>query len=109
MRFQSDQRQGGECVSHPGGSAGGGVEKTPAGDYSINTPIVQHFCSRRFPPVLEMQPVAARAPQAVWTGPPSVAARLATVSSEGDHPLAQLRTRVNVYPLKVNVPHVFDR
>jgi hypothetical protein len=35
----STQRQGGECVisSQSGGFAGGGVEKTPAGDYSINT------------------------------------------------------------------------
>jgi hypothetical protein len=33
------QRQGGECafVSQSGGSAGGGAEKIPAGDYSINT------------------------------------------------------------------------
>jgi hypothetical protein len=35
----SIQRQGGECVisSQSGGFAGGGAEKTPAGDYSINT------------------------------------------------------------------------
>jgi hypothetical protein len=35
-----NQRQGGECVfsSQLGGFAGGGAEKTPAGDYSINTP-----------------------------------------------------------------------
>jgi hypothetical protein len=35
---QGNQRQEGECVSRPspGGSAGGGVEKTPAGDNSIN-------------------------------------------------------------------------
>jgi hypothetical protein len=34
-----NQRQGGECVfsSQLGGFAGGGAEKTPAGDYSINT------------------------------------------------------------------------
>jgi hypothetical protein len=33
------QRQGGGCVfvSQSGGFAGGGVGKTPAGDYSINT------------------------------------------------------------------------
>jgi hypothetical protein len=36
-----NQRQGGECViqSQSGGSAGAGAEKTPAGDYSVNTPI----------------------------------------------------------------------
>jgi hypothetical protein len=33
-----NQRQGGECVfvSQSGDFAGGGTEKTPAGDYSIN-------------------------------------------------------------------------
>jgi hypothetical protein len=39
LRVSGFQRQGGECVfaSQSGGSAGGGVQKTPAGDYSINT------------------------------------------------------------------------
>jgi hypothetical protein len=40
MRQQTgNQRQGGECLftSHLGGFAGGGAEKTPAVDYSINT------------------------------------------------------------------------
>jgi hypothetical protein len=41
-----NQRQGGECVfaSQSGGSAGGGAEKTPAGDYSINTLLVPVSC-----------------------------------------------------------------
>jgi hypothetical protein len=36
---RGDQRQGGKCVlvSPAGVIAGGGAEKTPAGDYSINT------------------------------------------------------------------------
>jgi hypothetical protein len=41
MRQQNgNQRQGGECVLPvtSGGFTGGGAEKTPAGDYSINTP-----------------------------------------------------------------------
>jgi molybdenum-dependent DNA-binding transcriptional regulator ModE len=40
MRQQNrPQRLGGECVLSvtTGGFAGGGAEKTPAGDYSINT------------------------------------------------------------------------
>jgi hypothetical protein len=38
-KFQGSQRQGGACVfmSQSGGSAGGGAEKTPDDDYSINT------------------------------------------------------------------------
>jgi hypothetical protein len=43
MRHQiGNQRQDGECVfmSQSGGFAGGGAEKTPAGDYSINTPVI---------------------------------------------------------------------
>jgi hypothetical protein len=74
--------------SRPNGATRGCPVKptTPQGPDQVNVLllyyVVQHFCSHRFPPVLEMQaedrealemqPVDARAPQADWTGRPSV-------------------------------------